>query len=130
MVESSTMSPTTEPEVGVSISQVRRWGPYRGVERVASHDLMNVRRRSAPRRHDGVETLDNQLRAREPEHIATLGRGILHQQRRCESLPSHDVDVILMLLTKARLTHASRCDPRRYPKYQCGPTPEGDAVAV
>ncbi len=56
-------------------------GPYRGVERVTSHYLMNMRRGHLTGRHKRIQTLDNELRARKSEHISTtaLRRDILRQ---------------------------------------------------
>lgn len=49
------------------------------VERVASDDLVQVRRVGHARVHQGVDAVDDELGAREAQHVE-LRRGVLRQQ--------------------------------------------------
>ncbi len=81
---------------------------HRGIERVATHDLVQMRRGQKARVDQRVEALKDELRAAEPYH--GLGGGPLGgQERPCQTLPLHlDLPLLrpgdgVQLLQRARL---------------------------
>lgn len=67
---------------------MRRW-VHRGVEGVAPHDLVQVRRGDHAGVDQGVESVDDELRALETQHRHSLAGAMLREERYDEGLPLH-----------------------------------------